>query len=160
MAKKDKGQKEPQGPATIQNRRARYDYHIEDSMEAGIVLAGSEVKSVFLGRVNLTDAYCRVIHGELWLMNADIEPYTHSSVFTPERRRDRKLLAHKKEILNLERKAQEKGFALIPLKMYFKRGKAKVEVGLGRGKQQYDKRQQLQEKETRKEKERARSERY
>jgi len=145
------------GPATIQNRRARYDYEILDTFEAGIALVGSEVKSIFLGRVNLTDAYCRVIQAELYMSEADVEPYDHSSHFSHERRRDRKLLLHKKEIALIERKAQEKGLTVIPLKMYFKNGKVKVEIGLGRGKRQYDKRRQIAEKETRREQERARS---
>lgn len=155
MAKGSKVGKDPTGPATIQNRKARYDYEIIDSFEAGLVLVGSEVKSLFLGRANLTDAYCRVLQNELWLVNLDIEPYDHSSHFTPERRRDRKLLMHKKEIRLLERKAQEKGLTLIPLKIYFARGKAKVEVGLGRGKRKFDKREQIAERETRREKQRA-----
>jgi len=157
MAKKDKGKKEATGPANIQNRRARYDYQIDDSYEAGIVLVGSEVKSVYLGRANMADAFCKVVNGELWIVNLDIEHYTHSSAFLPERRRDRKLLMHKKEIATLERKALEKGFALVPLAMYFKNGKVKVQVGLGRGRKEYDKREQIKDKETRREKERARS---
>lgn len=146
----------PKGPANIQNRRARYDYAFDNTYEAGVALIGSEVKSVYLGRVNLTDSYCRILNGELWLMNADIEPYTHSTHFLAERRRDRKLLMHRKEINLLERKSMEKGLALIPLAMYFKKGKVKVEVGLGRGKKEYDKREQIREKETRREKERMR----
>lgn len=157
MAKKDKGKKEATGPANIQNRRARYDYQIDDSYEAGIVLVGSEVKSVYLGRANMADAFCKVVNGELWLISLDIEHYTHSSAFLPERRRDRKLLMHKKEIATLERKSLEKGLALVPLAMYFKNGKVKVQVGLGRGRKEYDKREQIKEKETRREKERARS---
>jgi len=156
MAKKS-DKKDPQGPATIQNRKARHDYEIFDTYEAGLVLVGSEVKSCYLGRVNLTDAYCRILNSEVWLISADIEPYAHSSVYTPERRRDRKLLMHRKEITLLDRKAQEKGLSIIPLKVYFKNGRVKVEIGLGRGKKMYDKRDAIQERETKRELERARS---
>ena len=157
MAKKAKGVEKDAGPATIQNRRARYDYEIMDTWEAGVALVGSEVKSVYLGRVNLTDAFCRILNSEAWLISADIEPYDKAAHFAPDRRRDRKLLLHRREIDILERKSQEKGFAILPLKVYFKNGKVKVEIGLGRGKRQYDKREQLAEKESRREQERARS---
>lgn len=157
MAKKAKSAEKDAGPATIQNRRARYDYEIMDTWEAGVALVGSEVKSVYLGRVNLTDAFCRILNGEAWLISADIEPYDKAAHFAPDRRRDRKLLLHRREIDVLERKSQEKGFAILPLKVYFKNGKVKVEIGLGRGKRQYDKREQLAEKESRREQERARS---
>ena len=157
MAKKAKGVEKDAGPATIQNRRARYDYEIMDTWEAGVALVGSEVKSVYLGRVNLTDAFCRILNSEAWLISADIEPYDKAAHFAPDRRRDRKLLLHRREIDVLERKSQEKGFAILPLKVYFKNGKVKVEIGLGRGKRQYDKREQLAEKESRREQERARS---
>jgi SsrA-binding protein len=158
MAKKKSGNQE--GPRVIQNRRARFDYHIEDSYEAGVALAGSEVKSIWLGRANISDAFCRVIDGELWLLNMDVEPYEHASQFQHERRRDRKLLMHRKEIDMIARKAQEKGFALLPLKLYFVRGRVKVEVGLGRGKKAYDKRQQIAKDEERRDIERLRSERH
>jgi SsrA-binding protein len=161
MGKKKGSTGKSQGPPTISNRRAYFDYNILDTYEAGIVLVGSEVKSIWKGRANMTDAYCRIKDGELWLLNLDIEPYEHSVHFLPERRRDRKLLMHKHEIRTLERKTQEKGLALIPLKMYFHSGgKVKVLVGLAQGKKQYDKRTQIAEKETRREKERARVERY
>jgi SsrA-binding protein len=149
--------KESKEPGQIQNRRARFDYAIEDSVEAGIVLIGSEVKSLFLGRAHLTDAFCRVMNGEMWILNMDIEPYEHSSHFQHERRRDRKLLLHKKQIDTMARKAQEKGLTLVPLKVYFTRGRVKVEVALARGKAQYDKRIKIGEQETRKEIERARA---
>ena len=152
MSKKSKSEAKPAGPATIQNRRARYDYEIMDTWEAGIALVGSEVKSVYLGRVNLTDAFCRILGGEAWLISADIEPYDKAAHFAPERRRDRKLLLHRREIDVIERKSQEKGFSILPLKVYFKNGKVKVEIGLGRGKRQYDKREQLAEKDSRREK--------
>lgn len=147
------------GPASIHNRKARHDYEIIDTFEAGLVLVGSEVKSLFRGRANMTDAYCRVIGTELFLINLDIEPYDHSAHFLPTRRRDRKLLMHRREINTIERRSQEKGLAIIPLGIYFKRGKAKVEIALCRGKKQYDKRTQIAERETRREQERARSSR-
>lgn len=156
MAKKSDAKKQ-EGPKRIDNRRARYDYAIEDSVEAGAVLLGSEVKSLFLGKANLTDAYCRVVNNEMWLMNMDIEPYDKASVFQHERRRDRKLLLHRKQIDELLRKSQEKGFALIPLAVYFKNGRAKVEVALGRGKAAYDKRDSIAKHETRREQERIRA---
>lgn len=153
MAKKsaDKG---PSGPATISNRKARFDYEILQTFEAGIALIGSEVKSIFMGRAHLTDAYIEERSDELWLLGMDVEPYVHSSHFQPERRRERKLLMHRQEIDLIGRRAQEKGLTIIPLKLYFKNGKVKVELGLARGKRLYDKRQSLQEKETRRERER------
>jgi SsrA-binding protein len=157
MSKKKPAQADPKSPRSIVNRRARYDYEFLSQYEAGIVLAGSEVKSVFLGRVNMTDAYCQIKEGELWLLNLDIEPYTHASHFQPERRRDRKLLMHRKEIELLQRRSQEKGLAIIPSAMYFKNGKVKVEIALARGKRQYDKREKIAQDEQRREAERARS---
>ena len=157
MAKKNSAKKEAKGPATISNRRARYDYEISDTFEAGISLVGSEVKSVYLGRVNLTDSYCMISNSEIWLYQADIEPYTHSVHYLLDRRRDRKLLLHRQEIDLLERKVKEKGLSLLPLKVYFTdKGRVKVLIGLGRGKKEYDKRDAIQEKETRREQERAR----
>ena len=159
MAKK--AEKKASGaPRSIQNRRARYDYAILESTEAGIVLVGSEVKSLFNGLGHLTDAYCRILNGEMFLLNADIEPYDKASVFQHERRRDRKLLMHRKEINVFERKSLEKGLALIPLAIYFKNGKVKVEVGLGRGKAEYDKRGKIAQQDERREVERARSLRF
>ncbi len=158
MAKADKN-KEKKGPATIQNRRAGHDYEFVETHEAGIALVGSEVKSIYAGRAHLTDAFCTVKNGELWLINADIEPYTHASHFAHDRRRDRKLLMHKKEILQLERKQMEKGFALIPSRIYFLKGKVKVAVAVGRGKKMHDKRESIKEKDTRRELARALSER-
>jgi SsrA-binding protein len=159
MAKKP-DKKEVPSAKRVDNRRARYDYNILESIEAGLVLLGSEVKSLFHGKANMTDAYCLVKNGEMWLLNLDIEPYDKASVFQHERRRDRKLLMHRKEIEVLARKSQEKGLALIPLAIYFKNGRAKVEVGLGRGKAEYDKRHTIAERDTRKEIERARSGRF
>lgn len=153
MAKKGKAEK-PGGPATIQNRRATYEYEIIDTYEAGLVLVGSEAKSLFAGKANLTDAYVRILNDEAWILQLDIEPYKFSTAFTPDRRRDRKLLLHRKEIDLIERRAQEKGLSVIPLKIYFKNGRAKVLIGTGRGKKQYDKRQSIAEREVKREIER------
>jgi SsrA-binding protein len=155
---KKKDEKGPVSPARIENRRARYDYAILEEYEAGIALVGSEVKSVFLGRAHLTDAYCQVIGSEMFILNMDIEPYDKSSVFGHERRRDRKLLLHRKQIDILERRSQEKGLTIVPLRVYFnERGRVKVRIGLGRGKAQYDKRDQIAKDETRRDIERARA---
>jgi SsrA-binding protein len=151
MAKSSKGAQEKKGPATISNRRATYEYEVIDTYEAGLALAGAEVKSLFLGRASLSDAYCRIVNGELWLFNADIEPYSHSSIYTPDRRRDRKLLLHRREIAVLMRKAQEKGLAIIPLKIYFSKRWAKVSIATARGKKTFDKRETLKEKEQKRE---------
>jgi SsrA-binding protein len=157
---KAKSKNEPIGPKTITNRKARYDYQILEEHEAGLVLEGSEVKSIFLGRVNMTDSYCRMLNDELWIYNLDIEPYSHSTAFQPERRRTRKLLMKRKELNTIDRKVREKGFSIIPLEIYFKNGKAKLKIGLGRGKSNYDKREAIAKNETRREVERAKSERY
>lgn len=157
MPKKGKTEEKKAGPATITNRKARFDFEILDTWEAGLVLVGSEVKSIYLGRVNLSDAHCRILDGEAWLIGADIEPYDKAAHFAPDRRRDRKLLLHRREIALIGRRAQEKGLTIVPLRLYFKGGRAKLEIGLGRGKRQYDKREQIAEKESRREQERARA---
>lgn len=134
-------------PRQIQNRRARYDYEILKTFEAGIALAGSEVKSVFLGRANLSDAYCRIKSGEVFLHNLDIEPYEFAGYQGHERRRDRKLLLHRKEIGELFKDSEERGLTLVPLRLYFAHGKVKVEVAVGRGKKSYDKRDAIASRE-------------
>jgi SsrA-binding protein len=157
---KQKGKQAPKAPGSIQNRKARFDYHILDEYEAGIALQGSEVKSLYLGRGHLNDAYCRIVGGEAYLVNMDVEPYEKASVFAHERRRDRKLLMHRKEIDTIERKAQEKGFTLIPLGVYFNsRGKVKVKIGVGRGKANYDKREKIAADDAKREVARAMAER-
>jgi SsrA-binding protein len=151
MAAKPK-KEAPKGPATVNNRKARHDYEIVSTYEAGLALQGAEVKSVFAGKVNMTDAYCTVKGTELWLVNLDIEPYKNAATaYVPERRRDRKLLMHRKEIDLIDRRAQEKGLAIVPLKIYFKNGRAKLELALARGKRQYDKREALKKKDERRE---------
>jgi SsrA-binding protein len=148
------------GPKTIQNRKARFEYMILDEFEAGLVLVGSEVKSLFNGRGNLTDAYCRVVNGEIFLLQLDVEPYTHTTTFQHERRRDRKMLMHRREIDVIERKSLEKGFSIVPLEVYFSKGKVKVKIALARGKALYDKRDSLMKKDTKREIERAISEKF
>ena len=133
-------------PATVMNRRARYDYEFVSTYEAGMVLVGAEVKNVFAGKVNMSDAYCKVENREIWLVNLDIEPYRNATSAVPERRRDRKLLLHRREIDVISRRSFEKGLAIIPYKIYFKNGKAKIEIALARGKKQYDKRRAIREK--------------
>ena len=137
------------------NRKARHDYHIEDTYEAGLVLTGTEIKSIRAGRVNLRDGYATLKDGELWLMNAHIAPYNQGSYTNHEPRRPRKLLMHRREINRIAGRIQEKGFTLVPLRLYLKNNLAKVELGLARGKKQYDKRAALREKETRREIDRA-----
>lgn len=159
MGKKRPAEQASRGPAQVNNRRARFDYEILDTYEAGVVLVGSEVKSIFAGRVNLTDAFCEVREGEMWLLQCDVEPYAFATAWAPERRRERKLLLHRREIDLISRRSQEKGLTLVPLKMYFRDGRVKVEVALARGKRQYDKRQAIGERETRREVDRALKER-
>lgn len=150
MAKR-KDKSEQTGPATIRNRKAGYDYELLEKHEAGIQLVGSEVKSLYLGRANLVDAYCKIEGGELWLESLDIEPYDKASVFLPDRRRKRKLLMHKEEILKLRKKTEERGFSLIPTALYFKNGKVKVEIAIARGRKRFDKRDQIKAKDSRRE---------
>lgn len=122
------------------NRRARYDYHVLDSWEAGLVLSGTEVKSLRDGKANLTDAYGIVKDGEVWLLNLHISPYERGTHFNHEPTRSRKLLLHKKEIRKLIGAVERQGLTLVPLELYFKDGRAKVRLALGKGKKQHDKR--------------------
>ena len=137
------------------NRRARHDYHIEETFEAGIALLGSEVKALRQGKANLKDSYGRLEGNEVWLWNAHISPYGPASQFGHEPTRTRKLLLHRGEISRLNGKVKERGLTLIPLRLYFKNGRAKVELGLARGKKQYDKREAIKEREVRREMDRA-----
>ena len=136
------------------NRKAYHNYHIEDSVEAGIVLTGTEIKSIRAGRVNLGDAYVRPEAGELWLLNAHIARYEAGSYLSHEPTRPRKLLLHRKQINGLTSKVVEKGFTLVPLKLYIKDSIAKVEVALAKGKKLYDKRESMTRRETEREIER------
>ncbi len=137
------------------NRRARREYFIDESFEAGMVLLGSEVKSLRDGRANLADSYARVDKGQVFLVNSHISPYPAANVFNHEPTRPRKLLLHKREISRLTGKVKERGLTLVPLKLYFKDGRAKVELGLARGKKLYDKRATVKEKMVRREMERS-----
>lgn len=141
---------------SINNRKARHEYHILDTYEAGIVLSGTEIKSIRAGKANLQDSYARVENGELMLYNLHISPYEQGNRFNHEPKRPRKLLMHKREIMRLYGQTREKGLALIPLKIYFKdRGWAKVELALARGKKKYDKREDMAARDAKREMERA-----
>ncbi|MDQ7820467.1 MAG: SsrA-binding protein SmpB [Armatimonadota bacterium] len=129
------------------NRRARFDYHIEDTLEAGLVLTGTEVKSLRAGRASIQEAYARIENGEVWLYHMHIPPYEAGSIFNHDPLRRRKLLLHRHEIRRLAGKVSQKGYTLIPLRVYFSRGMAKVELALARGKRQYDRRAAIEERE-------------
>jgi SsrA-binding protein len=129
------------------NRKAYRNYHVQESIEAGIVLTGTEIKSIRAGKVNLADAYVRPEGGELWLMNAHIARYDAASYMSHEPTRPRKLLLHRKEIAELSSKVAERGLTLVPLRIYLKDDRAKVEVALARGKRLYDKRQTIMRRE-------------
>lgn len=137
------------------NRRARHNYQITETFEAGLVLRGSEVKSLRNGNANLKDAYVVFREGEAWLIGAYVAPYSFAREGGHNPERDRKLLLHKREIERVAAKVAERGLTLVPMSMYFKEGKAKVELGLGRGKARYDKRHALKEKQQKREMDRA-----
>jgi len=134
-----------------ENRRAFYDYAIEDRVEAGLALTGTEIKSLRAGHVNLRDGFVRIDDGEAWLRGVHISPWTHSGYDNHEPLRSRKLLLHKSEIAFLARGASEKGYTIVPLRLYTKNGRAKVELGLARGKRRYEKRQVIKEREAQRE---------
>ncbi len=140
---------------TILNRKARHDYFIEENFEAGLVLTGSEVKSLRAGKAQLKDSHARLVKGEIWLYNAHISEYGPAAQFGHDPTRARKLLLNRREIDRLAGKIKERGFALIPLRIYFKNGRAKVELGLARGKKQHDKRASIKERESAREVDRA-----
>src|SRR5262247_4239296 len=137
------------------NRRARHEYEILETIEAGLVLRGTEVKALRTGQVNFKDAYATVRNDEVWLLGCHISPYSHGTDANHDPERDRKLLLHAREIARLTGKVAERGLTLIPLKLYFKKGRAKLEIGLGRGKKLHDKRSALQEREVKREMDRA-----
>lgn len=136
------------------NRKAYHDYHIQDTYEAGIMLQGTEVKSLRDGRANLKDSYAIIKDGEIFLLNCHISPYSHGNMQNHDPERTRKLLLHKKEINKLWSKTGQQGFTLIPLKIYFKDGKAKVVLGVAKGKRHYEKRASIKEREAKREIER------
>ncbi len=129
-----------QSTATVENRRARHEYHILESVEAGLVLTGTEVKSVRAGGVSLSEAYARFRDGEAWLVGMHVPPYRAGSFSNAEPNRPRKLLLHKDQIVQLQSRVAEKGLTVVPLRLYFTRGKAKVQLGVARGKKLWDKR--------------------
>lgn len=130
------------------NRKARHEYHISDTVEAGIVLQGTEVKSLREGRANLQDAFCTVQKGEIMLMQCHISPFKHGGHTNHEPTRPRKLLLHRKEIQKFDEAIKQKGFTIIPLKLYFKSGLVKVQIGLAKGKKLYDKRADIAERDS------------
>ncbi|MBI3636168.1 MAG: SsrA-binding protein SmpB [Candidatus Rokubacteria bacterium] len=137
------------------NRRARHEYEILETVEAGLVLRGTEVKSLRAGTVTFKDAYATMKHAELWLVGCHINPYSHGTDANHDPERDRKLLLHGREIARLTGKIAERGLTLIPLRLYFKKGRAKIELGLGRGRKLHDKRSAIREREVRREMDKA-----
>ena len=137
------------------NRRARHEYEILETLEAGLVLRGTEVKSLRAGQVNFKDSYATMKQSEMWLLGCHIPPYSHGTDANHDPERDRKLLLHRKEIRRLVGKVAERGLTVVPLKLYFKGGRAKIEIGLARGKKLHDKRATLKERESRREMDRA-----
>jgi len=142
--------------SVAENRKARHDYFIDEVIEAGLVLTGTEVKSLRLGRVNLRDSFARIINGEAFLINCHIAPYEQGNRWNHDPYRDRKLLLHKKEIRELAQDVRQEGKTLIPLRIYFdKKGRAKVSLAVARGKKQYDKRQSIHERDAQRQIDRA-----
>lgn len=148
-------EKKEQIKIIAKNKAARFNYQIDDTLEAGIVLTGSEVKSLRQGKANLKDGYARVANGEVFLHEIHISPYSHAGYAQHDPLRVRKLLLHKREIRRLTGKTKERGYALIPLRLYFRNGKVKVELGLGRGKKLYDKREEIKRRDQKREAEAA-----
>jgi len=150
MAKSDKKQSkaavDPNERPITENRKARHKFEVLDTLECGLALVGSEVKSLRNGKVSLDEAYVRVKDDEVWLIGCDIQEYTHAATMNHDPRRPRKLLLHRREIKKFAQSAYEKGLTLAPLKLYFKRGRAKLLVGLCRGLKKFDKREKLKEK--------------
>ena len=135
----------------ILNRKARFDYFIEDEIEAGIVLTGTEIKSIRLGKVNIKDSYAIIRNEEIYLLNTHISSYDKGNIFNHEETRTRKLLIHKSQIKKLNNKVTLEGYTLIPLKIYFVKGRAKVLIGVCRGKKNYDKRESIKERDVKRE---------
>lgn len=136
------------------NRKARHEYHVEETLEAGLVLTGTEIKSIRAGRANLAEAYARIERGEAWLIGAHIAPYEQASRFNHEPTRTRKLLLHGDQIAELVGKTQTRGYTLVPLRLYLRDGLAKVELGLARGRKAHDKRRVIAERDARRQLER------
>lgn len=136
---------------TVDNRRARHEYHILDSLEAGLALTGTEVKAIRAGGVSLSEAYARFRDGEAWLMSMHIPPYKQGSFSNVDPNRPRKLLLHKEQIADLQARVKEKGLTIVPLRMYFTRGKVKVQLGVAKGKKLWDKREDVAKREAERE---------
>lgn len=137
------------------NRRATHDYFIDDRIEAGLVLTGTEIKSIREGRVNLREGYARVLNGEAWLVNVHIAPYEQGNRYNHEPLRDRKLLLHRDEIARLIGQVRQRGYTIVPMQLYLKHGRAKVELGLARGKREFDKRESIARREAQRDIDRA-----
>ncbi len=147
--KKASKNSDPPGIKTVaRNRKARHFYHIEQNYEAGIVLHGTEVKSLRAGRVSLVDSFAKIRRGELWMIGVHIDEYEQGNRWNHEPTRERKLLMHGQEIRRLEKKVNERGYTLIVLSIYFKHGKAKVDVGLARGKKMFDRREDIKQRDS------------
>ncbi len=144
----------------ILNRSARHDYFIEDTFECGIALTGTEIKSIREGKANLRDSYGIYRNGEIFLLNMFISPYKEGNIFNHQETRTRKLLLHKKEILKLRDKVRLEGYTLVPLKVYFVRNRAKVELGLAKGKKNYDKRESIKERDVKRQLDKANKTRW
>ena len=142
------------GTPTIKNRKARYEYDVEETYEAGLVLRGTEVKSLRQGKASLKEAFAYMKDGEVWLRDMYIKPYEHASYSNHNDRRERKLLLNKREISEIDDAISQKGYTLVPLKLYFKKGYAKVLMGLAKGKKKHDKREDIKERDQRRELER------
>ncbi|TFE03852.1 SsrA-binding protein SmpB [Jeotgalibacillus salarius] len=140
-----------EGRVLAQNKKARHDYFIEETFEAGIVLQGTEIKSIRRGRVNLKDSFARISNGEVFLNNAHISPYEEGNRYNHDPLRERKLLLHKQQINKLIGLTKQQGYSVVPLKMYLKDGYAKVLIGIGKGKKKYDKRETLKKKDAQRE---------
>jgi len=148
--------RDAQGDRTVAtNRRARHEYEILETVEAGLVLRGTEVKSLRAGQVNFKDSYATMRNGEAWLVGCHVSPYSHGTDANHDPERDRKLLLHAREITRLGAKIAERGLTLVPLRLYFRHGRVKLELGLARGKKLHDKRSALREREVRREMDRA-----
>ncbi|MEX2601786.1 MAG: SsrA-binding protein SmpB [Balneolaceae bacterium] len=148
MSSKSKGKG---GTPKIENRKARHEFRIEETFEAGLVLKGTEVKSLRDGKASLNEAFAYMQNGEVWLKNMYIKPYEHGSYNNHDERRDRKLLLQKREIREIDKLISQKGKTIVPLKLYFKHGYAKLLIGIASGKKQYDKRDDIKEKDMRRE---------
>ena len=139
----------------ILNRKARYDYEIEETYEAGIVLTGTEIKSIREGKANIKDSYGIIKNGEIYLLNTHISQYKEGNIFNHEEDRTRKLLLHKREILKLRDKLEKDGYTIVPLKIYFVKNKAKVQLGLAKGKKNYNKKETIKERDIKREMEKS-----